>query len=429
MFFYDEKKKLQCTKCSYVAYPPYPKICPKCMTPFFEKGTIEKISDISNSEKQDASLEFAKLIKTKVNPEIVRSTLGEQVKKSSSIGTLEASKVKLSDTDDRITIIQKKGEKFDFSQDKILLGNETEYLRYIGVVTLNRNCLYTSNPKYAFLLELVGNVHYIASSILTGELDRMRLVSLDGSIEEFCYFNSTDPLIYILYGNFPDKKAIWLLNQMKIAMQEILAGKLPDQLEKQSLEIIHQQYHKRLHYLLMQFMALQELFTPRKITSVDSFLCVDYFGLSFQSIGVISKLITDRLVFAELPHVVSSEEEDEEESINELKEALLTAKIEAIAANTLGTTSMLPSWISVKLGFQRYRYILFAKIRDYYITLLTEGNLELKEPIITDLIQILNNITQNPFIGDLTLYKALIPEITTCLQRQNRNISINPPNL
>ena len=399
------------------------------MTPFFETSTKKKISSTSSSEEQDASLEFAKLLKIKVNPEIISGSLGEQAKKQSPVGSLETSKVKLSDTDNRVTIVQKKGENFDFSQDKIQLGNEMEYLRYIGVITINRICLFTSNPKYALLLELVGNVHYIASSILTGELDRMRLVSLDGNIEEFCYFKNVDSLIYILYGNFPDKKAIWLLNQMRIAMQEILGVRSPDQLDKQALGMIQQQFNKRIHYLLMQFMTLQELFTPHKITSVDLFLCIDYFGLSFQSIGVISKLITDRLVFAELPHVASSDEEDEEDSINELKEALLTAKIEAIAANTLGTTTMLPSWISVKLGFQRYRFILFAKIRDYYITLLAEGNLELKEPIISDLIRILDNITQAPFIGDLTMYKVLIPEITTYLQQQNSNIPISPPNL
>ena len=67
----------------------------------------------------------------------------------------------------------------------------------------------------------------------------------------------------------------------------------------------------------------------------------------------------------------------------------------------------MPEWIAVRLSFQRYRYILFTKIGEYYLSLLAEGKLEMREEIIHGIKQVLGDITEKPFFGDLSPYMEL----------------------
>ncbi|GAJ06728.1 unnamed protein product, partial [marine sediment metagenome] len=94
---------------------------------------------------------------------------------------------------------------------------------------------------------------------------------------------------------------------------------------------------------------------------------------ALRAIGVISLLLDEE---GQLTVKVPGEFENIEEEM-EMKESLLTAQIEAIAANTLGNTGAYPRWIAVKLGFQKYRFLTFRKYQnDYFLSFLSEGNLK-----------------------------------------------------
>jgi len=82
---------------------------------------------------------------------------------------------------------------------------------------------------------------------------------------------------------------------------------------------------------------------------------------------------------------------------------------------------MMPNWISVRLSFQKYRFILFAKSHNYYISLLTEGNLEYKDAIIARLQKILDEVTQTPFIGVLADFKDITPKVIESLQKAQKS--------
>ena len=155
-------------------------------------------------------------------------------------------------------------------------------------------------------------------------------------------------------------------------------------------------------------------FTPLSST-------ISPFGVVSISIGVISSLVTNELEIQGMPpmeHIDGGGDDNGIDALLELKEALITAKVEAIAANTVGNTTMMPHWISVRLSFQKYRFILFAKSHNYYISLLTEGNLEFKDEIIGRLQEILDEVTQTPFVGVLADFKDVTPKVIESLQRK-----------
>ena len=77
---------------------------------------------------------------------------------------------------------------------------------------------------------------------------------------------------------------------------------------------------------------------------------------------------------------------------------------------------MMPTWISVKLGFQHYRYILFSKIKTYYISLLAEGNLVLKDEILSHLHKELTDVADQPFYGDLGPFTGVSESIVQFLK-------------
>jgi hypothetical protein len=131
---------------------------------------------------------------------------------------------------------------------------------------------------------------------------------------------------------------------------------------------------------------------------------VDYLGLSSMSIGVISLLLdSDGKLNVEVP----GKFEDQSEEI-EMKESLLTAKIEAIAANTLGNTGSYPRWIAVKLGFQHYRFLTFRKYQnDYFLSLLSEGNLQKLENVEGKVEPYLYHGIDKPFSGNLRPFNKL----------------------
>ena len=245
------------------------------------------------------------------------------------------------------------------------------------------------------MLELTNNLDFIAKSILGGELDKMRLISEDGG-EEKCQFFAENNIIYIVYGIFPDKKGKWILEQMANHFSELILGRNINRLTKLEKHEIELKFDSITRFILKEYVNLQEVFSDQEIPYLEDKIRIDYFGLSSKSIGVISLLLGDKLNVEILGSFNNPEE------IREMKESTLTAKIEAIAANTQGNTNAVPRWIAVKLGFQKYRFLTFKRYQNnYYLYMLSEGNLGKIEKVEVKLEPLIKEVIDSPFSGNL----------------------------
>lgn len=276
-----------------------------------------------------------------------------------------------------------------------------EYIKLIGITSVDRTDLFCSNKSLEYLLELTNNLNFIATSILGGELDKMLLISEDNA-EEKCQWYIKNNLIYMLYGIFPDKKGKWLLEQMSNHFSELLQHKDIDKLEKLEKYQIETKFKGRLKFLIEEYLKMQDVFSDDDISYIEDRIRIDYTGLSSKSIGVISLLLGDELN-VESPGVFDNPEEEKE-----MKESMLTAKIEAIAANTQGNTGATPRWIAVKLGFQNYRFLTFKKFQnDFFLYFLSEGNLKKIKIIEGQLMPYISHVVDKPFTGNLRPFNKL----------------------
>ena len=309
----------------------------------------------------------------------------------------------------KIAGVRKKVKDKDISldHDVITLDGDNEYFKFCGITSTDRTQLFASNKKWLYLLELTNNLDFIATSILGGDLDKMLLKS-ENYEEEKCQFFEKNDIIYLIYGKFPDKKGKWVLEQMAKHFSDLIRTKDVNGLTKFEKYDIENKFKGKLIFILKEYLELQEVFSDQEIPYVEDWLRLDYVGLSSMSIGVISLLLDDE---DNLNVKVPGEFEDPAEEI-EMKESLLTAKIEAIAANTLGNTGAYPRWIAVKLGFQNYRFLTFKKYgNDYFLSCLTEGNLKKIDIIEAKLEPILNHGINTPFSGNLRPFNKLKSQI------------------
>jgi len=229
-----------------------------------------------------------------------------------------------------------------------------------------------------------------------------------------CQFFEKSNIIYILYGKFPDKKGKWVLEQMAKYFSELVRDKDVNNLSKLDKYDIEKKFRMRLTSIFKEYLQLQDVFSDQEIPYVEDWIRLDYVGLSSMSIGVISVLLDDE---ENLNVKVPGEFEDPAEEV-EMKESLLTAKIEAIAANTLGNTGAYPRWIAVKLGFQKYRFLTFKKYKnDYFLSCLTEGNLKKIEKIEAKLDLIIRDAIETPFSGNLRPFNKLKAKIKDLVKK------------
>lgn len=302
--------------------------------------------------------------------------------------------------------VKEKPFAISFDDDKIRL-KKGEYVKLLGITSIERTQLFCSNNNYAYLLELTNNLDFIATGILEGDLDKMLLISGEKKKEEKCQFYEKNDIIYIVYGKFPDKKGKWILEQMAINFSELVNGKDVNKLDKFEKYDIELEFKKRVNFILKQYVKLQEIFTDQDIPYVEDTIRIDYLGLSSMSIGVISILIGEEHLNLESIGEFETPEEDKE-----MKESMLTARIEAIAANTQGNTGAIPRWIAVKLGFQKYRFLTFKKFEnDYFLSMLSEGNLGKIEEVEKLLEPKVNQVTDTEFSGNLKPFNKLKIEL------------------
>ncbi len=296
-----------------------------------------------------------------------------------------------------------KSDSISLDTERIDLKGRNEYVKFCGITTVDRTPLFASNRRLYYLLELTNNLDFIATSILGGDLDKMLLKSENNETEK-CQFFEKNKIIYILYGKFPDKKGKWVLEQMAKYFSDLVSGKDVNNLSKIDMYEIEKKFKGYLIFIFKEYLQLQDVFSDQEIPYVEDWIRLDYVGLSSMSIGVISVLLDDG---EKLSVEVPGEFEDPAEEV-EMKESLLTAKIEAIAANTLGNTGAYPRWIAVKLGFQQYRFLTFKKYRnDYFLSCLSEGNLKKIEEVEAKLEPILHHGMNIPFSGNLRPFNKL----------------------
>ena len=259
-----------------------------------------------------------------------------------------------------------------------------------------------------YLLELTNNLDFIATSILgTGELkgvlDKMLLIS-EKEGEKKCQFYVRNDIIYIIFGTFPDMQGKWFLEQMAKFYGELIAGKDVNNLDKLDKHEIDRKFEARLNYINKEFKDLiqNQVVSDQDFSYVEDQIRVDYLGLSSMSIGVISLLVGDDL------KIEAPGEYDDPEEEKEMKESGLTARIEAIAANTLGNTGAYPRWIAVKLGFQSYGFLTFKKYpNEYFLYMLLEGNLKKLNLVEDEFDKYIQHVVDSPFSGTLKPFNRL----------------------
>lgn len=376
MLFGREEDKVSCPDCGYIITKPYPKdkLCPKCKK--FLANLFEKVVEDEERSIKPKRPEPKQIKKVGKTPDKV---LHRKVK-----------------------VKKKQIVKVDLSAEQIDVKLGEEYIKLMGITTQNRTPIYCSNDKLIYLLELACNLDYIAGSILGGELDRMMLESPTSNIKEKGLFVVDKEVIYILYGKFPSKKGYWLIEQMKKALSDEMGGQNYDDLEKLQKHSISLRMEASLKFSIEEYIKLEEVFSDKKIPFIDDKITVHYFGMSSQSIGIISLLLDERI-----PTVFNIPTSDPLEEI-EMKESVVSAKIEAMAANTLANTQAIPKWIAVKLGYQHYRFLTFKQLNnDYFIYMLSEGNLEKLEVAERILEKFVRDATIVKFHGDLRPFNEL----------------------
>ncbi|MFX0176869.1 MAG: hypothetical protein ACFE85_11625, partial [Candidatus Hodarchaeota archaeon] len=296
-----------------------------------------------------------------------------------------------------------KEKKFSIGDEIIYLKDSKEYVKFCGITSTQRTQLFSSNNRYSYLLELTNNLDFIATDILGGELDKMLLISKNDE-EEKCQFYEKDGIIYLVYGVFPDKKGKWILEQMAKYYYDIIRTKDVNNLNKLEAHEITTKFSGFLKFILKEYMALQEVFTDHDIPYLEDWIRIDYLGLSSMSIGVISLLLDEEgHLYVDIPGEFDTLAEE-----IEMKESSLTARVEAIAANTLGNTGAYPRWIAVKVGFQQYRFLTFKKYEnDYFLSLISEGNLGKIEQVEKELEPLLYHLIDKPFYGNFKPFNQI----------------------
>ena len=386
LLFHSDKRKdeIVCKNCKYRLVKPYPKdsMCPRCHT------FLAELYDYISENDQ---------IKTKPKQfETKTETLSTKLK--------------------GVKAKQKNDIIIDLESNKIEL-TKGEYVKLLGVTSVERTQLYCNNKNYEYLLELTNNLDFIATGVLGGVLDKMLLISEENNEQEKCQFYEQNNIIYLVYGKFPDKKGKWLLEQMEYYFKKLIGEKNADELNNLEKYEIEMEFKRRTKSILEEYAnKMQDIFGDEDLGYVEDTIRIDYLGLSSMSIGVISLLLSDK----ELNIKVPGDYENPYEEL-EMKESMLTARIEAIAANTQGNTGAVPRWIAVKLGFQHYRFLTFKKYKnDYYLNLLSEGNLEKIEKVEQLLDVNIESLTSTPFSGNLQPFNKLKNELKENLEKRRK---------
>lgn len=401
MFFGSKDDYQECPKCGYRFFvKPFPKVCPNpnCLQPLKSKDSFaDHIEAKINMDQKMAHIE-TNIISDKSSAKTIPPPKEniKEIQVSTATASKQIAGVK----------VKKKNADINLDADIIVFPKSGIFFKNFGIVTQDRIVLYNRNPTYNYIHELSSNLDYIASSILGGEIDRLVLQSeLSESLEHILYLKS-EGILYFVYGVFTIKDGLFILRDMKKSLKDSLIGKSITSLDKLDLVNISKKMNGSIKFCLEQYLNLSDIISDKEIPQVDDWIRFDYFGMSYRSIGTISKILGN-----DLPIDMGGQQLSPAQ-LEDLKESLITAKIEAIAANTIANTNAVPKYLAVKLGYERYRYMIFDKLpNDYFIYMLAEGNLEKAKPIVAYLKELVAPITSTPFKGDLHPFLRLKDQI------------------
>ena len=172
---------------------------------------------------------------------------------------------------------------------------------------------------------------------------------------------------------------------------------------------------------------LKVKFEKPNFNYIDNWLRLDYFGISSETVGVISLLLDkeDILKFGKQKQFepdsennISKEEREEKKiKINDFRESVLTAKIEAIIAIILGNMKGYPRWISIKSGFQKYHFLSFKKLENqFFLYCITEGNIEKLKSLESFLDMHLKDGISNKFTSSLKIFNEVKNKIRDIIE-------------
>jgi DNA-directed RNA polymerase subunit RPC12/RpoP len=414
MFFGKKEDYQECPKCGYRFFVrPFPKVCPNpnCLQPLESKNSFaDHIEAKLISEQQvevepsDRQIPIDNQIYEKVTPKGVQIPKDiKEIQVSSATASKQIAGVK----------VKKKTMEINLDAEIIVFPKSGIYFKNFGIVTQDRVVLYNRNPNFAFIQELSTNLDYIASSILGGEIDRLVLQSeISNAIEQILYMKE-EGILYFAYGIFSSKDGLFILKEMKKSLKDALMGKSIPSLDKLDMANINKKMNAAIKFRLNQYINLSDILSEKEFTPVDEWIRFDYYGMSYRSIGTISKILGNDLPIDIGQQLPPAQSED-------LKESLITAKIEAIAANTIANTNAVPKYLTVKLGYERYRYMIFEKLQnDYFMYMLAEGNLEKARSVVAYLKELVGPVTVNAFKGDLHPFLRLRDQIVAFFMPSN----------
>ncbi|MBY9019570.1 MAG: hypothetical protein KGD67_00835 [Candidatus Lokiarchaeota archaeon] len=294
---------------------------------------------------------------------------------------------------------------------------------FYGIVSKERIPIYYNDKKCKYILELTNNLDFISMSTLSGKLDKMLIIlsSEDAAVEKKlnARFFDKKGVIHILIGNFSDKKSDWIFNQVSMFFNDILQKDKINikKLDKSKKREISFKMNIYLNYI-EEAVDLKVKFEKPNFDYLDNWLRLDYFGVSAETVGVLSLLWDqeDILKFRKQKQFkfdsendISKEEREEKENeIMDFTESVLTAKIEATIAIIIANMKGYPRWISIKSGFQKYRFLSFKKLENqFFLYSITEGNIEKLKSLESFLVMHLKDGIEKKFTSSLKTFNEM----------------------
>jgi len=300
-------------------------------------------------------------------------------------------------------------------------------VNFFGIVSKERIPIYYNDKKYKYLLELTNNLDAISTRTLSGTLDKMLIVL--GNKEEveekmlIARFFEKNGVINILIGNFSDKESDWIFNQVSMFFNDMI------QKDKINLKKMTHTEKRAISFKMNLFLKYIEESVESKVkfekpnfNYIDNWLKLHYFGLSSESVGVISLLLDKKniLKFGEQKQFKLDSEKDISQLVKKIidfGESVLTAKIEAILASILANMKGYPRWISIKSGFQKYRFLSIKKLENnFYLYCFTEGNIENLESVESFLYMYLKDGITNKFTSSLKIFNEIKRKIRNIIE-------------
>ena len=401
MFGFNTEKKA-CTGCGYAMIAPFPSACPKC-------GAILEKIESSVTSRHHGKPATGK--KDQYQDRYYRMRLAKVIDEE---GRVPPALPAVPDEDEEGTLPVNR-DPCKNGENATALGEGGDYVKMMGVINLaTRNIIFCSSKNHEFILELGANAHDIASSILGGTLERVLFEAPrkpDAGEEKFeeAMFSARDDLLFCIHGSFKKRPEV-LLQGLQRVMGDVFKGKPVDVLSKMDRNEVERRAVSFMSHIVSEYKKITGTSLRRvKIPTMENQAVLHYIGLSYQSIGTLSLLLDgggdDALSIKDM----GFDGDTSDGTARELVESLISAKIEAIAANTLAGVGVFPRYIITKIGFDSYRIIEFLQLEnEYNLQVLASGNVEILEGVIRDIIiPEMAGLISMPFKGQLTSHNSV----------------------